>query len=86
VIKGVTVDPPLSPPQYRLLELLYLQQGRVCTREQLIESVWQADEEEDVSEAAVEALVQRLRDRLDEIDPEWQYILTVRGHGFRLNS
>jgi len=48
--------------------------------------VWQADEEEDVSEAAVEALVQRLRDRLDEIDPEWQYILTVRGHGFRLNS
>ncbi len=86
VIKGVTVDPPLSPPQYRLLELLYVQQGRVCTREQVIESVWQADEEEDVSEAAVEALVQRLRDRLDEIDPEWQYILTVRGHGFRLNS
>ena len=32
------------------------------------------------------ALVRRLRDRIAEIDPEHQYIVTVRGHGFRLDN
>jgi len=30
--------------------------------------------------------VRRLRDRLAEVDPETQYIVTVRGHGFRLEN
>jgi hypothetical protein len=30
--------------------------------------------------------VRRLRDRLFEVDPNWQYIVTVRGHGFRLDN
>ncbi|MFN8530905.1 MAG: FHA domain-containing protein [Anaerolineae bacterium] len=80
------VDPPLSPPQYRLLELLYNQTGRICTREQVIEAVWPDVIGEGVSEQAIDALVRRLRDRLAEADPEWQYIVTVRGHGFRLDQ
>jgi len=30
--------------------------------------------------------VRRLRDRLSEIDPSWDYIVTVRGHGLRLDN
>jgi len=30
--------------------------------------------------------VRRLRDRLAEIDPNYEYIVTVRGHGFRLDN
>lgn len=85
-INNVELDPPLSLPQYRLLELLYLNMNRVCTREEVIESVWPEAQGEGVSEQAIDALVRRLRDRLAETDPEWQYILTVRGHGFRLNN
>jgi len=80
------IDPPLSPPQYRLLELLYSSAGRICTRENVIETVWPEAIGEGVSEQAIDALVRRLRDRLAEVDPEWQYIITVRGHGFRLNN
>ena len=80
------IDPPLSPPQYRLLELLYVNTGRICTREQVVEVVWPEAISEGVSEQAIDALVRRLRDRIAEIDPDWQYIITVRGHGFRLEN
>ena len=80
------IDPPLSLPQYRLIELLYLNKGRICTRDQVVETVWPDAVGEGVSEQAIDALVRRLRDRLAEIDPHEQYIVTVRGHGFRLGD
>ncbi len=78
------VDPPLSPPQYRLLELLYEQRGSVVSREQVVAAVWPGAAGEGVSEQAIDALVRRLRDRLAEADPQHTHVLTVRGHGFRL--
>jgi DNA-binding winged helix-turn-helix (wHTH) protein len=84
-IGDTELDPPLSLPQYRLLEMLYNNTGRICTREQVVETVWPEALGEGVSEQAIDALVRRLRDRLAEIDPEHQYIVTVRGHGFRLD-
>ena len=80
------IDPPLSLPQYRLLELLYINNGRVCTRDSVIEAVWPDVVGEGVSEQAIDALVRRLRDRLNEYDPNAQYVVTVRGHGFRLDN
>jgi DNA-binding winged helix-turn-helix (wHTH) protein len=85
-IKGVELNPPLSLPQYRLLELLFVNAGRICTRDTVIETVWPEAMGEGVSEQAIDALVRRLRDRLAELDPEGQYIVTVRGHGFRLDQ
>ncbi len=79
------LDPPLSPAQYRLLELLSEQVGRVYTRDEIVESVWLEAERDGVTEQAIDALVRRLRDRLAEIDPKGEYIVTVRGHGFRLD-
>jgi hypothetical protein len=79
------VDPPLSPAQYRLLELLSDQVGRVCTRDEIVEHVWLEAERDGVTEQAIDALVRRLRERLAEIDPEGEYIITVRGHGFRMD-
>jgi DNA-binding response OmpR family regulator len=35
---------------------------------------------------AIDALVRRLRDRLAEVDPGHNYIVTVRGHGFRFDN
>lgn len=80
------IDPPLSLPQYRLLELLYVSNGGVCTRDAVVEAVWPDVVGEGVSEQAIDALVRRLRDRLAEYDPDTQYIITVRGHGFRLDN
>ncbi len=85
-IDGIEIDPPLSLPQYRLLELLYDGEGAVCTRDEVVEGVWPEAVGEGVSEQAIDALVRRLRDRIAEVDPDHQYIVTVRGHGFRLDN
>ena len=85
-IDETEVDPPLSLPQYRLIELLYNSAGRICTRDEVVDTVWPEAMGEGVSEQAIDALVRRLRDRLAEIDPDGQYIVTVRGHGFRMEN
>ncbi|MCC6905396.1 MAG: FHA domain-containing protein [Anaerolineae bacterium] len=78
------LDPPLSLHQYRLLELLFERDGAICTREEIVHAVWPDAVEEGVSEQAIDALVRRLRDRLAEVDADRQYIVTMRGHGFKL--
>ncbi len=86
VIRDEMLDPPLSLPQYRLLEILFASQGGVCSRGNVVEAVWPDAMGMGVSEQAIDALVRRLRDRLAEVDGEHQYIVTVRGHGFRLDN
>ncbi|MFQ5942079.1 MAG: FHA domain-containing protein [Anaerolineales bacterium] len=80
------IEPPLSPPQFRLLALMYDNPDRVVTRDEIVESVWPDSAGEGVSEQAIDALVRRLRERLSEVDPDFNYVMTVRGHGFRLNN
>jgi hypothetical protein len=79
------IRPALSPAQYRLLELLHDPPGQVRSRDEIIDAVWTEAERDGVSEQAIDALVRRLRERLSEIDPGGLYIITVRGHGFRLD-
>ncbi|MCB9435830.1 MAG: FHA domain-containing protein [Anaerolineales bacterium] len=85
-IGDIEVDPPLSLPQYRLLEMLFDGVGAVRTREEVVAYVWPEAASDGVSEQAIDALVRRLRDRLNEFDTEHQYVVTVRGHGFRLDN
>ena len=85
-VNGKLVDPPLSLHQYRLLESLWESGGGVVTREQIVNIVWPEASGEGVSEQAIDALVRRLRERMAEFDEEFKYIVTVRGHGFRLEN
>ena len=38
------------------------------------------------SEQAIDDLIRRLRERLTDVDPDYNYVVTVRGHGFRLDN
>lgn len=80
------VQPPLSVPQFRLLEALYDTQGQVVSRQDLVVAVWGDKEAVGVSEQALDALVRRLRDRLAVLDPNHMYLITVRGYGLRLDN
>ncbi len=80
------LDPPLSVAQFTVLELLYHADGNVVTRHDLIAAVWGEEQAYDVSNQALDALVRRLRDRLAEADNTHNYIVTVRGHGLRLEN
>jgi len=86
LIDGQVLDPQLSLYQYRLLRFLYSKAGAVCGRDDVVQAVWPDADVEGVSEQAIDALVRRLRDRLQELSPEHQFIVTVRGHGFRLEQ
>ena len=85
-VNGIEIGPPLSPAQFRLLALLWQAKGAVVPREEIIRTVWAEEEAAGVTEQALDALVRRLRERLAEYDPEHRYIVTVRGHGYRLEQ
>jgi pSer/pThr/pTyr-binding forkhead associated (FHA) protein len=85
MINGVELSPPLSLAQFRLLELLHHAKGSVVSRDAIVEVVWPGTDGQGVSEQAIDALVRRLRDRLAELD-DYNYVVTVRGHGFRLEN
>jgi DNA-binding winged helix-turn-helix (wHTH) protein len=79
------IDPPLSIHQYRFLELIVLRSGGLVTREDVIGAVWPGEDTGGITDQAIDALVRRLRDRIKEVDADREYILTIRGHGFRLD-
>jgi len=85
-VGSTEILPPLSVSQFQLLELLYDNQGEVVNREALVNVVWGKDQAIGVSEQALDALIRRLRDRLAAADPDNAYLVTVRGHGIRLEN
>lgn len=85
-VGNVELTPPLSAAQYRLLQCLYDQAGKVVSREELIRVTWEDEHITGVSDQALDALIRRLRERIAEADKKHQYIVTVRGHGIRLEN
>lgn len=86
-VGGQKLDPPLSHAQFTFLALLAEQPGRVYSRDEVIAAVWPEVQAEGVSDEAIDALVRRIRMRLRELDPglsEREYIVTMRGYGFKL--
>lgn len=80
------LDPPLSLLQFKLLVLLLDSAGRVISRSEVINSVWGSQESVGVTDQALDALVRRLRERISELDGQYNYIITVRGQGYRLDN
>ena len=80
------LNPPLSSLQFRFLVLLSESAGRVISRSEVINAVWGSQESVGVTDQALDALVRRLRDRVAEIDPNHDYIITIRGQGYRLDN
>ena len=78
-VDGKPVD--LTRIEYRLLLILGERRGRVQSRPQLLESVWEA--QADIQTRTVDMHVQRLRSKLGDAG---ELIETVRGFGYRLKG
>ncbi len=85
-VDNQVIEPPLSALQFHVLRVLSDHQGQVVDRQQLVSEAWGEDEAVGVSDQALDALLRRLRDRIAAIDPAHTYIVTVRGHGVRLDN
>ena len=75
-------DVPLTAVEFRLLVALLEADGRVLTRDQLLDAVYGQDAEA-VLERTIDVHVGRLRDKLDDTAAEPRYIATVRSVGYR---
>ncbi len=80
------LSPPLSALQFKLLAYLYKKEGNVVSRNEIIQHVWGKQEAVGVTDQALDALIRRLRDRLSELDPDHEYVVTIRSQGFRLDN
>lgn len=75
---------PLSSTEFRLLQALCAQPGRVYSRAQLMESAW--EEPEAAMERTVDAHVKSLRSKLRAICEEPEAVQTHRGLGYSLRE
>jgi two-component system catabolic regulation response regulator CreB len=74
----------LSRYEYRLLAVLLKRPGRVYSRDELLDLVW--DEPEASLDRTVDAHVKNLRAKLREIRPDLDPIATHRGMGYSLKE
>jgi DNA-binding response OmpR family regulator len=79
---GERVD--LTRTEYRLLCELALAEGRICTREHLLDRVWGYDYFGD--SRIVDVHVRRLRLKVESDPATPRHVVTVRGLGYRLGS
>ena len=78
---GVPID--LTAREFALLEMFAEQPGRVFTRPQILERVW---ESEFFDEHLVEVHIANLRRKLDDDPVRPRYVETVRGVGYRASA
>jgi two-component system, OmpR family, catabolic regulation response regulator CreB len=74
----------LSRYEYGLLRLMVQRPGRVFTRDELLQLVW--DEASDSYDRTVDAHIKTLRAKLKAIAPNIEPIRTLRGTGYALNE
>lgn len=77
--KGETI--PLTLMESRLLRYLIQNEGRVVSRKQILESVW--DVKEDTDTRAIDNFIVRLRKYVEDDASQPRHLLTVRGIGYR---
>ena len=83
----VSVDgEPISMPlkEFDLLEYLLRNAGRVLTRGQLIDRIWGADYVGDTK--TLDVHVKRLRSKIEQEPSRPQYLVTVRGLGYKYEA
>ena len=72
----------LTPKEFELLLYLIVRQGRVITREHMLNSVWNYEFAGD--SRIVDVHISHLRDKLEENPKQPKLIKTVRGLGYKL--
>ena len=73
---------PLTRVEFRLLQAILEADGRVLSRDQLLDAVYGHDQA-DVMDRTVDVHIGRLRDKLGDDADQPRYVATVRGVGYR---
>lgn len=82
LVKGQEAD--LTLTEYQLLELMLKAPGRVFSRDYLLEAVWGADYFGDTR--TIDVHIRHLREKIEPNPANPEYILTVRGVGYKFKE
>src|SRR6478672_1034160 len=74
----------LTPTEFRLLYQLALEQGRVTTRDELLQKLW--GRRESHRDRTVDVFVRRLREKIDKPASRHTFIQTRYGVGYKLEA
>ena len=80
-VKVKDKDIILTAMEFKLLVTLVSRQGRVQTRDRLLNDVWDMNAE--VTTRTIDTHIKRLRQKMGKTG---KYIETIRGHGYRFNE
>jgi two-component system alkaline phosphatase synthesis response regulator PhoP len=95
-VEELTIDPAnvqayvdgasaeLTRTEFRLLYALALEQGRVLTRDELLQRVW--GRPASYRDRTVDVFVRKLREKIDRIAPRHSFIQTRYGVGYKLEA
>ena len=81
-VDGRSVD--LTPTEFRLLHALALEEGRVVTRDELLQKVW--GRRQTHRDRTVDVFVRKLRDKIEASEPRHTFIQTRYGVGYKLEA
>lgn len=70
--------------EFRLMEYLARHQGRVFTRDQLLDAVW--GDAHFVTPRTVDACIRRIREKIEPDRSDPSYLRTIRGVGYRFDA
>lgn len=74
----------LTPREYEVIQFLYENAGRLCTKSEIAEKIYGPKAEADVSSDAIDQAVSRLRKKIEPSD-EPLFVVTIPGKGYRLD-
>ena len=75
----------LPPKEYKLLLLLYRNAGNYCSRDEIISEVWsEVSDPGGVSDAAVDQLIHRIREKIEPNPSKPKRIVSKKGFGYLL--
>lgn len=80
---GKRVIPGISPLVFKLLDYLYRHVGEACRRDEIIDAVY-GSQAGGVSDEALASLVRMARQAIEPDEDPYEFLLTVRGVGYRL--
>jgi len=74
----------LTPVEFRLLNTLAAAPGRVFSRQQLLDNLY--EDHRVVTDRTVDSHIKNLRRKLDEVSPEQELIRSIYGVGYKLET
>jgi len=84
-VRGQKLEPPFSRKEFDVLSLLFRRLGEACSKDEIAAAGWPERTGGDVGDQDIEQYIHRIRLRIEPEPSRPQYILTVRGYGYKLS-